>query len=145
LIVSLGAGPGSSDFTVVRGKGGLVTIKVTKPSGIVALNSRLASLGIPIRAAKVLPRCVAPVRTVGPQQRSAPARTLDLGSMPVVARRLKGDRRALLAVMIAPPTRPRQTLVLAADGPGTETVGQLIVGSAPACIRRDRAPLATTS
>jgi hypothetical protein len=136
LIVSLGASPATPDFTVSREKGRLVTISAAKPSSVAALNNRLALLGIPIRAAKVLSDCVAPVQTVGP--RSVPARTLDLASMPLVVRRLKGGRRALLSVRVAPPTRPGQTLVLAAGGSGTETVGQLITGSAPVCIRGTR-------
>jgi hypothetical protein len=148
LIVSLGASPATPDFTVVRGKGRLVTIKAATPSSIAALNSRLASLGIPIRAAKVLPRCIAPVQTVGPQHRSVSALTLELASMPMVMRRLKGDQRALLAVRVAPVTRAGQTLLLATGSPGTETFGQLIVGSAPACVRgtrRGRALLGATS
>jgi hypothetical protein len=137
LIVSLGASPAPPDFTVSRGKGRLVTIKVAKPSSIPALNSKLASLGIPIRAAKVLSSCVAPVQALGSQQLT-PARTLEVASMPLVLRRLKGDSRALLSVRVAPPTRLGQTLLLAADGSGAETLGQLILGSAPVCVRGGR-------
>ena len=133
LIVSLGASPATPDFTIARGKGGLVTIKATTPSSIAAVNARLASLGIAIRVARVLPSCVAPARPVGAQRRSA--RTLDLASMPVAVRRLNNDRQALVAVRIAPPTRPGQTLLLAAGTAGTASFGQLISGLAPACIR----------
>jgi len=136
LIMLLGASPATPDFSVSRGKGRLVTINAATPSSIAALNNRLASLGIPIRAAKVLPDCVAPVQTIG--SRSATAQTLDLAGMPLVLRRLKGDRKALLRVMVAPPSRPGQTLVLAAGGSGAEPVGQLITGSPPACIRGPR-------
>jgi hypothetical protein len=137
LIVSLGASPATPDFTVARGKGGSVTIKATAPSSIAALNTRLGSLGIAIRVAKVLPRCVAPARPVGSQRRSIPARTLDLASMPVVGRRLKGDHGGLLSVRVMPPDRPGQTLLLAADSSG-DTFGLLISGLAPACVRGAR-------
>ncbi len=135
VIVSFGAGTATSELNVTRGKGHLVTITAAKASSIAVLNSRLASLGIPIRAAKVTPDCVAPVQTIDPHQRSATARTLGLASMPVISRRAKGDRGALLSVMVAAPTRPGRTLVLAAGGPRTETVGQVIAGRAPVCIR----------
>jgi len=135
LIVSLGASPAPPDFTVSRGKGRLVTIKVAKPSSIPALNRKLASLGIPIRAAKVLSYCVAPVQTLGSQQLTPAARTLEVASMPLVLRRPKGDSRALLSVRVAPPTRLGQTLLLAANASGAETRGQLILGSAPVCVR----------
>jgi hypothetical protein len=135
LIVSLGASPATPDFTIARGKGGVVTIKATTPSSIAAVNARLASLGIAIRVARVLPRCVAPVRPVGARRRSARARTLDLASMPVAVRRLTNDRQALVAVRIAPPTTRGQTLLLAAGTSGTASFGQLISGLAPACIR----------
>jgi hypothetical protein len=138
LIVSLGASPAPPDFTVSRGKGRLVTIKVANPSSIPALNSKLASLGIPIRAAKVLSYCVAPAQARGSQQLKPAARTLDVASMPLVLRRLKGDSRALLSVRVAPPTRRRETLLLAAGGSGAETLGQLILGSAPVCVRGGR-------
>ncbi len=136
LIMLLGPSPATPDFSVSRGKGRLVTISAATPASIAALNNRLASLGIPIRAARVLPDCVAPVQTIGP--RSAPAQTLDLPGMPLVLRRLKGDREALLRVRVVPPSRPGQTLVLAADGSGAEPVGELIMGSPPACIRGPR-------
>jgi hypothetical protein len=135
LIVLLGASPATPDFSVSRGKGRLVTISAATPSNISALNNRLAFLGIPIRAVKVLPDCVSPVHAIG--ARSAPAQTLDVASMPLVLRRLKG-RKALLSVRVVPPSRPGQTLVLAAGGSRSDPVGELITGSPPACIRDPR-------
>jgi hypothetical protein len=136
VIVLLGASPATPDFSVARGKGGLVAITAETPSSLARLNARLGSSGIAVRVARVLPRCVAPARPVGPQ-RSVAARTLDLASMPVVVRRLKGDRYGLLSVRVAPPTRPGQTLLLAADSSG-DTFGQLISGLAPGCVRGAR-------
>jgi hypothetical protein len=136
LIMLLGASPATPDFSVSRGKGRLVTISAATPSSVAALNNRLASLGIPIRAANVRSDCVAPVQPIGP--RSTKPRTLDLAGMPLVVRRLKGDHRALLSVRVAPPSRAGQTLVLAAGGSGADPVGELITGSPPACIRGPR-------
>ena len=135
LIVSLGAGPAASDFTVARGKGRLVTIKAATPSSIPGVNRRLASLGIAVRVATVLPRCVAPVRPVGARYRTASPLTLDLASMPVAVRRLKGDGHGLFSVRLLPPTTPGQTLVLAAGASDADAYGQLVSGSAPACVR----------
>jgi hypothetical protein len=136
LIMLLGASPATPDFSVSRGKGRLVTISAVAPSSVAALNNRLASLEIPIRAANVRSDCAAPVRTVGP--RTTKLRTLDVARMPLVFRRLKGDRGALLSVRVAPPSRAGQTLVLAAIGSGANPVGELITGSPPACIRGQR-------
>ena len=136
LIMLLGASPATPDFSVSRGKGRLVTISAAAPSSVTALNNRLASLGIPVRAATVRSDCVAPVQTIGPP--STKRRTLNVAAMPLVLRRLTGDRRALLSVRVAPPSRPGQTLVLAAGGSGADPVGQVITGSPPACIRGPR-------
>lgn len=136
LIMLLGASPATPDFSVSRGKGRSVTISAARPSSLAALNSRLASLGIPIRAAAVRSNCAAPVQTIGP--RPIQPRTLDVARMPLVFRRLKGDSGALLSVRVAPPSRAGQTLVLAAGGSGAALVGELIAGSPPACIRGPR-------
>jgi hypothetical protein len=136
LIMLLGASPATPDFSVSRGKGRLVTISAAAPSSVAALNNRLASLGIPIRAANVRSDCAAPVQMIG--SRSTKPRTLDAARMPLVFRRLKGDRGALLSVRVAPPSRAGQTLVLAAGGSGAALVGELITGSPPACIRGPR-------
>lgn len=137
VVMSLGASP-NPEFTIVRGKGRAVTIRVAQASSLAALNDRLAAMGIPIRTAKVLPDCVAPVQTVASRLRPAVLRTLGLASMPVISRRRSGDGRALLSVQVVPPARSGQTLVLAAGGSEAETFGQVIVGSAPACIRETR-------
>jgi hypothetical protein len=133
VIMSLGASPAPSDFTVARGKGGVVTIKASTSSNISAVNSRLAWLGIPIRVARTLPTCTASRRVPGAKRGSVPAGSVDRPRMPVL-RRLKGDPRALLAIRVRPPTQPGQTLVLAADKPGGEIVGQLISGATAVCV-----------
>lgn len=137
VVMSLGASIGP-EFTIVRGKGRVVTIRVAQASSIAALNGQLAALGIPVRAAKVLPECVAPVQAVGSRLRPAVLRTLGLASMPVISRRGGGDGRALLSVRVVPPERSGRTLVLAAGGSEVETFGQVIVSPAPACIRDTR-------
>lgn len=137
VVMSLGPSAGP-EFSIVRGKGRVVTIQVAQTSSIAALNSRLASLGIPIRAAKVLPECVAPVQTVGSRLRPAVLRTLRLASMPVISRRRGGDRGAVLSVRAVSPGIPGRTLVLATAEAETETFGQVIVGSAPLCVRDTR-------
>jgi len=137
VVMSLSASIGP-EFTIVRGKGRVVTIRVAQASSIAALNGQLAALGIPVRAAKVLPECVAPVQAVGSRLRPAVLRTLGLASMSVISRRGGGDGRALLSVRVVPPERSGRTLVLAAGGSEVETFGQVIVSPAPACIRDTR-------
>jgi len=133
LVMSFGASV-TPEQLVVRGKGGLVTITAADGSSVGALNRRLASLGIPVRAAVVLPGCVAPVWSVARGQQIAGARTLDVAGMPVVSRRRGRDLRGLVARVI-PPFKRGLTLVLAVGARASETVGQVIVGPAPRCVR----------
>jgi hypothetical protein len=141
VIMSLAPSPATSDFTVARGKGGVVTIKANTSSSISAVNSRLTWLGIPIRVARSLPKCTALGTGRGATRGSVATGSPDRPGTPVVVRRLRGDPRALLSVRVRPPTRPGQTLVLAADKPGGDIVGRLISGSAAVCAAgADRAP-----
>lgn len=133
LVMSFGASI-TPEQLVARGKGGLVTITAADGSSVGALNRRLASLGIPIRAAAVLPGCVAPVRSVTHDQQVAGARTLDVAGMPVVSHRRPRDRRGLVA-RVVPPLKQGLTLVLAVGDSASATVGQVIVGPAPRCVR----------
>lgn len=133
LVMSFGASV-TPEQLVARGKGGLVTIRAADGSSVGALNRRLAWLGIPVRAAAVLPGCVAPVWPVARGQQVADARTLDVAGMAVVSRRRPRDRLGLLA-RVLPPLKRGLTLVLAVGDRASETVGQIVVGPAPRCVR----------
>lgn len=133
LVMSFGASV-TPERLVARGKGGLVTITAADGSSVGALNRRLASLGIPVRAAAVLPGCVAPVWPVTRGQQVAGARTLDVAGMAVVSHRRPWDRLGLVARAL-PPLKRGLTLVLAVGDHASETVGQVVVGSAPRCVR----------
>lgn len=132
MVMSLGASSAPADFTLVRGKGGMLVVKANPSANLADINTRLAQLGIPIRLARSLATCTSsgsgPLRTGG----SALAGSGDQ-ALPVVVRRLKGYPRALLAVRVRPPTRPGQTLVLAAGRPGGQVVGRLISGRGLVC------------
>lgn len=133
LVMSFGASV-TPEQLVARGKGGLVTIAAGDGSSVGALNRRLASLGLPVRAAAVLPGCVAPAWPVTHGQQTVGARTLDVAGMAVVSHRRPRDRLGLVA-RVLPPLKRGLTLVLAVGDHASEIVGQVVVGSAPRCVR----------
>lgn len=119
-------------FAVTNNRDGSVTITLNEITGVSALNAKLASMGVAIRAVPVTSGCDAPVQVVGPDGSLQPATTLAVSRLPDNPR--TGSQSTLQTITVAPPQTPGQTRILAASTTGIDLLGQTVQGQVPSCV-----------
>jgi hypothetical protein len=119
-------------FAVTDNQDGSVTITLNEITGVSALNAKLASMGIAVRAVPVVSSCTATAQVVGPDGSLQPAATLAVTQLPTNPR--TGGQSTLRAVTVDPSHTPGQTEILAASSTGIALLGQVVQGQIPSCV-----------
>lgn len=119
-------------FAVTDNQDGSVTITLNEITGVSALNAKLASMGIAVRAVPVVSGCNATAQVVGPDGSLEPASTLAVTQLPANPR--TGGQATLKAITVDPPHTPGQTEILAASTSGIALLGQVVQGAVPSCV-----------
>ena len=131
LVVSLGASTAAPDATAMRGKGRLVTIRMSTASSSNGIGGPLASLGV-AGVSQVRTECLASGGPVQAELSPVGARAVHLRGPRVVARRDWNDRRQVPPTGVTLPRR----LLGAAVRPNSDRLDELI--PAPVCVRGAR-------
>lgn len=119
-------------FAVTNNPDGSVTITLNELTGVSALNAKLASMGVAVRAVPVVSGCKAPAQVVGPDGSLQPASTLAVSRLPNSPR--TGTQATLQTITVAPPQTPGQTEILAASTTGIDLLQQTVQGQVPSCV-----------
>jgi hypothetical protein len=90
-----------SAFAVTDNQDGSVTITLNEITGVSAFNTKLASMGIAVRAVPVVSGCTATAQVVGPDGGLEPASTLAVTQLPPTP--TTGSQSTLRAVTVDPP------------------------------------------
>lgn len=119
-------------FAVTSNPDGSVTITLNELTGVSALNAKLASMGVAVRAVPVVPGCTATAQVIGSDGSPQPASTLAVSQLPKNPR--TGGQTILQTITVAPPQTPGQTEILAASTTGIDLLGQAVQGQVPSCV-----------
>lgn len=119
-------------FAVTNHQDGSVTITLNEITAVSALNAKLASMGIAVRAVPVVSGCNAPAQVVGADGSIQPATTLAVNQLPTNPR--TGRAGTVRAITVAPPHALGQTEILAASSTGIDLLGQTVQGQVPSCV-----------
>jgi hypothetical protein len=125
-------------FAITDNQDGSVTITLNELTGVSALNAKLASMGIAVRAVPVVSGCTSTAQVVGPDGSIEPASTLAATQLPNNPR--TGSQMALKAITIDPPHTSGQTEILAASADGIALLGQVVQGQVPSCVAPSAGP-----
>jgi hypothetical protein len=130
-------------FAVTDNQDGSVTITLNELTGVSALNAKLVSMGIAVRAVPVVSGCDATAQVVGPDGSIEPTSTLAVTDLPNNPR--TGSQSTLRAITIDPPRTSGQTEIVAASTDGIALLGQVVQGQVPSCVAPSAGPSASGS
>lgn len=132
-VLAIGAATSAAPaFAVTNHPDGSVTITLRELTGVSALNAKLASMGVAVRAVPIVSGCDAPVRVLGPDGSLQPASTPAVSRLPSNPR--TGSQLSVRTITVAPPRAPGQTEILAASTTGIDLLGQIVQGPVPSCV-----------
>ena len=121
-----------SAFAITSNPDGSVTITLSEISGVAGLTAKLASMGVAVRAVRVVSGCNAPARAVGADGSLQPATTLTVSRLPNNPR--TGGQSTVQTITVTPPQTPGQTGIVAAATTGIDLLSQTVQGQVPSCV-----------